>query len=137
MSLITDFLHHPILYSLAAMFALGVLLPLIGLAVIPFHLISTKISENRCPHCRGYFKRKPFDWEIVDEKEVLKTINRVDQGTIYSNGLFEPNHGIEINRQEQVVFVEQTILNHWACNDPLCGHRWTTEEIIEHEGSLG
>jgi hypothetical protein len=136
MRLITEFLNHPILYGLLAVVCLTALFFLVGLALLPFYWVSDKLGETRCPKCRGFFKRKLVDWEIIDEKEVLKTVNRVDHGTIYSNSIFEPNNAIAINRQEQVTFVEQTHLNHWVCKDPLCGHKWTAEEYAEFEGSL-
>jgi hypothetical protein len=135
MGLITNFLNHPFLYGLLAAIGIAVFLFVVGLVMIPFHWGSKKLSDSRCPKCLGLFKRRLVDWEVVGEKEVLRTVNRVDQGTIYSNSL-EPNQTIEINRREQVTFVEQTILNHWVCKDPLCGNKWTTEEIVEHEGSL-
>lgn len=137
MKLITEFLNHPVLYGLLAVVGLTVLFFLIGLILLPFHWISDKLNETRCPQCRGLFKRKLVDWQFADEKEVLRTVNRVEQGTIYSNSLLEPNHAIEINRQEQVTMVEQTYLNHWACRNPLCGHKWTSEETMETEGRLG
>ena len=136
MRMISDFLNHPILYGLLVVVGFTIFLLILGLVMIPIHWVSSKLNDSRCPKCRGFFKRKLMDWQFVDEKEVLKTVNRIDQGTIYSNGLLEPNHAIEIHRQEQVTMVEQTYLNHWACKDPLCGHKWTTKEIIEHEGSL-
>ena len=136
MKLITDLLPHLFLYSLIAVVGVAVFLPLLGLAIIPFHLVANKLNQTRCPQCRGFFKSKLVDWEITDEREVLKTVNRVDQGTVYSNSIFEPNHAIAINRQEQVTFVEQTHLNHWACKDSLCGHKWQTEEHQDYEGLL-
>ena len=136
MKLIADFLPHLFLYGLLAVVGLAFFLPVLGLVIIPFHWAASKLNQTRCPQCRGFFKRKLIDWEITDEKEVLKTINRVDQGTIYSNSIFEPNHAISINRQEQVTFVEQTHLNHWACKNPDCGHQWETQEFNQFEGSL-
>lgn len=137
MKLITDFLPHLFLYGFLAFVALAVILPALGLVIIPFHSIIEKINENRCPKCRGFFKRELKDWEVSDMREVLKTVNRLDQGTIYGNGFLEPNHAIEIRRQEQVTFTRKTILNHWVCKDTLCGHEWDTEETHEWEGSLG
>ena len=137
MRLITEFLNHPILYSFNAVVCMTVLFFLWGLFLLPFCWVSDKLQETRCPKCRGFFKRKLVDWKIADEREVLKTVNRVDQGTIYSNSIFEPNHAISINRQEQVTFVEQTHRNHWVCKDSLCGNKWETKDIIEYEGSLG
>jgi hypothetical protein len=63
-------------------------------------------------------------------------LNRLDQGILYSNHLFVPDQGFEVSRQEQVTFVEQTILNHWRCKNPTCGHQWQTEEFQESEGFL-
>lgn len=136
MRLITEFLNNPIQYGFLAVVGLTVLFFLTGFALLPFCWVSDKLHETRCPKCRGFFKRKLVEWEFAAEREVLKTVNRVDQGTIYSNSFFEPNHAIAINRQEQVTFVEQTHLNHLACKDSLCGHKWTTEETVEYEGSL-
>jgi len=136
MKLISEFLIHPILYSLLAVVGLTVLFFLVGIALLPFYWLSDKLDETLCPKCRGFSKRRLVEREFIDETEVLKTVNRVDQGTIYSNSIFEPNHAISINRQEQVAMVEQTYLNHWACKDPLCGYKWTTEETLENEGSL-
>lgn len=136
MRLITEFLNHPILYGLLVVVGSTVLFFLAGLSLLPFCWVSDRLHETRCPKCRGFFMRKLVEWEFVDERQVLKTINRVDQGTLYSNSIFEPNHAISINRQEQVTFVEQTHLNHWECRDSLCGHKWTTKETVENEGSL-
>jgi hypothetical protein len=77
-----------------------------------------------------------MNWEVADEREVLRTIDRIDEGVVYSNQLLEPNHAIEINRKEQVTFVEKTILNHWVCKNILCGHQWQTEEFSESEDTL-
>jgi|SRR5581483_426591 len=136
MKLINDLLPHLFLYGLLAVVGFAIFLPILGLAIIPFHWVGSKLNQTRCPKCRGFFKSKLVDWEITDEREVLKTVNRVDQGTIYSNSIFEPNHAIAINRQEQVTFMVQTHLNHWACKDSFCGYKWTTEETMENEGSL-
>jgi hypothetical protein len=86
------------------------------------------LFQSRCPACKGFFKRKLVDWEVANEREVLRTIERLDTGVLYSNHLLVANQGFEVNRQEQVAFVEMTILNHWACKDPFCGHIWQTEE---------
>ncbi len=120
----------------AGPFLVATFYPVYFVTLKPFVWAIQKLFQSRCPQCKGFFKRKMVDYDISDEREVLRTINRVDQGTLFSRTLFEPNQTIEINRQEQVVFVEKTILNHWACKDPLCDHKWTTEEIIDHEGSL-
>ena len=139
MKLLTDFLPHLFFYSLvvvACLFGLAILVWAFGLTMLPLHWLITKFSDTRCPECKGFFKRKLTNWEVVDEREVLRTIDRVDEGIVYSNHLLEPNHAIEINRKEQVGFVEKTIRNHWACKNPLCGHEWNTEETSEYEGSL-
>ena len=136
MKLITDLLPHLFLYSFLAVIGLTLFLAILGLVSIPFHWVASKLNQTRCPQCRDFFKSKLVDWEIIDEREVLRTVNRVDQGTIYSNSIFEPNHAIAINRREQVTFVEKTIRNYWVCNDLDCGHQWQTEEVSEYEGSL-
>lgn len=139
MKLLTDLLPGLLLYgfvAIACLFALALLFWVCGLTILPFHWVAKKLNDTRCPQCRGFFKRKLVDWEVADEREVLKTVNRVDEGTLFSNRLFEPNQAIEINRQEQVTFVEKTILNHWLCKEPLCGHEWTTEDYSEYEGAL-
>jgi hypothetical protein len=107
-----------------------------GLTVLPLHWLITKLTDTRCPECKGFFKRKLFKREVLSEREVLGTIERVDQGVIHSNHFLEPDHAIEINRAEQVIFVEQAICSHWICKNQLCGHQWQTEELLEYEGSL-
>ena len=139
MKLLTDFVPHLLLYGfylLAALFVLVLLLWILGLTFSPFVWLTTKLLQTRCPECKGFFKRKLVNWEVAGEREVLRTVNRVDQGTVYSNHLLEPNHAIEINRKEQVTFVEKTIRNQWVCKNPECGHHWQTEEFQEFEGSL-
>ena len=139
MKLLTDFLPHFLLfgfYLLVALFVLVLLLWVLGLTFSPFVWLTTKLFQSRCPQCKGFFKRKLVSWEVADEREVFRTVNRVDQGVAYSPRLLEPNQVIEINRKEQVTFVERTILNHWGCKNPECGHKWTTEETVSHEGSL-
>ena len=139
MKLLTDFLPDLFTFGLIA---LGCLLGFVilvwafGLTVLPIHWAITKFTETRCPECKGFFKRKLMNWEAVDEREVLRTIERVDEGIVYSNHLLEPNHAIEITSKEQVTFVEKTIRNSWTCKNPLCGHQWQTEEFNESEGSL-
>jgi hypothetical protein len=76
------------------------------------------------------------DWQKTGEHEARRTINRVDEGILYSNNLFALNQGFEVNRQEQVIFVDRTFTNTWQCKDPTCGHQWQTEEYTEEEGSL-
>jgi hypothetical protein len=140
MRLLTDLLPHLFLYGLAVLagvFVLVVAIWTMGIIFSPVVWISDKLLLTKCPKCNGFFRRKLMSWEAGDEREVLRTVNRVDQGVVYSNRLLEPNHTVEINRKEQVVFTERTILNHWACKDPMCAHQWDTEEISEYEGSLG
>lgn len=139
MELLTEMIPRLFLYGLAVLaglFLLVLLLWGLGLFFSPFIWITDKFLQSRCPQCGGFFKRKLVNWEVEGEREVLRTVNRVDQGTVYSNRLLEPNHAIEINRMEQVTFVEKTIRNHWVCKNPDCGHQWQTEEVSEHEGSL-
>ena len=139
MKLFTDLFSHMFFYGLIAvvcLFGLVLLLWGIGLTVLPFHWVTTRLLEARCPQCKGFFKKKLVNSKIVDEREVLRTVTRLDQGVLYSNRLFEPNQTIEVSRQEQVTFVEQTILKHWECKDPICGHKWQTEEHDDFEGSL-
>ncbi len=139
MKLLTEMMPHLLLYGLVCLAGLLLLVFLfwgVVLTFSPFIWISEKIRERRCPQCKGFFKRELAKWEIADEREVLRTVDRVDQGVVYSNHLLEPNHAIEINRKEQVTFVEKTILNHWVCKNSECGHHWQTEEFQEYEGSL-
>ncbi len=154
MKLLSDLFSHLFLYSLfaaAGLFGFAFLVGCIGYVLkilwfifYPVYLISLKpiiwgmqtLFQSRCPECKGFFKRKLVDWEVSDEREVLKTVQRLDQGVLYSNHLLVPDQGFEVNRQEQVTFVEKTILNHWACKDPFCGHTWQTEENSEFEGTL-
>jgi hypothetical protein len=139
MKLLTEFLPHLLFCGfifIACMFGFVVLVWAFGLTVLPLHWVITKFTDTRCPECKGFFKRKLMNLEVTDEREVLRTIVRVDEGVAYSNHFLEPNQVIEINRKEQVTFVEKTILNHWGCKNPLCGHQWQTEEFSEYEGSL-
>jgi hypothetical protein len=139
MELLTSFLPHLLHYGLviiACCFAFVVLVWGFGLTVAPVHWAITKFFDTRCPECKGFFKKNLLKNEITDEHEKRRTIKRVDQGVLYSNDLFALNQGFEITRQEQVTFVEQTIQNTWQCKDPACGHKWTTEETVSHEGSL-
>jgi len=110
--------------------------PLYFLTLKPVIWAFSTIFQTRCPQCKAFFKRELVDYEVASEEEVRKTVDRVDEGIVYSNELFEPNHDFEVTRQEQVTFVERTILNHWGCKNPLCGHKWQTEELSEYEGSL-
>ncbi len=66
----------------------------------------------------------------------METVERTDEGTIFSNSPFEPNHGYEVKRLEQVRMVQETTRDFWECKDPVCGHQWTTEEYSEYEGQL-
>ena len=139
MKLLTDFVPHLLLYGLyilVVLFVLVLLLWVLGLTFSPFFWLTTKLLQSRCPDCKGFFKKKLVDLETSDKREVLRTINRVDQGVLYSNNLLALNHGFEINRQEQVTFVEETLTHTWQCKDPVCGHKWQTEEIRDYEGSL-
>jgi hypothetical protein len=139
MKLLTDLLPHLFTYGLIAVGGLlgfVILVWAFGLTVLPIHWVITKFTDTRCPECKGFFKRKLMNWEVVDKREVLRTVDRVDEGIVYSNHLLEPNHVIEINRKEQVTFVEKTIRNSWTCKNPLCGHQWQTQEFSESEGSL-
>lgn len=110
--------------------------PLYFLTLKPVVWAIGTVFQSRCPECKQFFQKKLVDYEVASEQEVRKTVNRVDEGIIYSNQVFVPNMGYEINRQEQVSVVEKVILNHWECKNPLCGHKWQTEEFSECEGSL-
>ncbi len=139
MKLFTDFVPHLLFYGfllLAALFVLVLLLWVLGLTFSPFVWLTTKLLKTRCPECKGFFKRKLVDSETSDKREVLRTVNRVDHGVLYSNNLLALNHGFEINRQEQVAFVEETFTHTWQCKDPACGHKWQTQEFHGYEGSL-
>lgn len=107
-----------------------------AIILLPFSWVKMKLDDSRCPKCGGFFKRRLLNRATVEEKEVLRTVNRVDRGILHSRYLFQPNQAIEINRKEQVTFVEQTNRNHWVCRNPDCGHQWTTEDYGEYEGSL-
>ena len=139
MKLLTDFIPHFLLfgfYLLIGLYVLVLLLWVLGLTFSPFVWLTTKLLQTRCPECKGFFKKKLVDLETSDKREVLRTVNRVDQGVLYSNNLLALNHGFEINRQEQVTFVEETFTHTWQCKDPSCGHKWQTEEFRDYEGSL-
>lgn len=134
-----DLFFHLLTYGfIAAVSFFGLIFFLWGISIIVLaaHWVTEKLEETQCPKCKGYFKRKLAEWKVADEREVLRTVNRVDEGTLYSNSLFVPNQGIAINRKEQVSCVEQTIQRHWECKDPACSHKWETEETSEFEGSL-
>jgi hypothetical protein len=123
---------------------IGYVLKIFWVIFYPLYLITLKpviwgvqtLFQSRCPSCKGFFKRKLVDWKTTDEREVLRTVERLDTGVLYSNHLLVPNQGFEVSRQEQVSLVEKTILNRWACKDPICGHTWESEEYSEAEGSL-
>jgi len=154
MKLFIDAFYHLFLAGLiaaAALFGFAFLVGCVGyvsriiwVLFYPVYLITLKpiiwgiqsFFQSRCPACKGFFKRKLVDWEVADEKEVMRTIERLDQGVLYSNHLLMSNQGFEVSRREQVTFVEKTIVNHWACKDSFCGHVWKTEENSEEEGSL-
>ncbi len=117
MKLLTDFFPHLLLYGfflLAALFVLVLLLWVLGLTFSPFVWLTTKLLQTRCPECKGFFKKKLVNLETSDKREVLRTVNRVDKGVLYSNNLLALNHGFEISRQEQVTFVEETFT--YTCN---------------------
>ncbi len=153
MKLLTDLISHLLLFGLVAsacffvfVFLLGgisfifkilwaVCYPVYLISLKPFIWGMTTIFNSRCPECGGFLEKRLVNFEIADKRESLRTINRVDQGVLYSNHLFALNQGFEIRRQEQVMFVEQTLLNHWECKNSACGHQWETEEYQEWEGS--
>ena len=124
------------LVGIAGEFLLAIFYPIYAFTLKPFVWATKKLFQSRCPQCKGFFRKKIVDSEISDEREVLRTVNRVDQGVLYSRHLLEPNQTIEVSRKEQVTFVEQTIRNHWACKNPDCGYQWDTEETFEYEGAL-
>lgn len=127
-------LVHYGLIALAVLFGLALLVWVVSLIVLPISWINMKIAGFRCPKCGG-FKKELVSREAADEKEVLRTVNRVDRGVLHSRYLFEPNQAFEISRKEQVSFVEQTFRKTWVCRNPDCGHKWATEEYTEFEGS--
>ena len=122
--------------GIAGPFLASIFYPLYFVTLKPFVWGFTKLFQSRCPQCKRFFKKKLVDSEISDEREVLRTVNRIDQGILYSRHLLEPNQTIEVNRREQVTFVQQTIRSHWVCKNPVCKHQWETVEISEYEGSL-
>lgn len=136
MKLLTDLVPHLLFCGfifIACLFGLALLVWVIGLTVLPFHWVITKFTDTKCPECKGFFKKRFVGWEVIDEREVLRTISRVDQGLLYSNHFLEPDQIIEVSRKERVAFTEKTILNKWECKNPLCGYKWETEEYSEEE----
>jgi hypothetical protein len=149
-----SFLTYPFLFGLAVvlvvfllMMALGavcfvlralwvVFYPLYFMTLKPVVWCLMKAFHSRCPQCQRFWKRQFVKSEVIEQWENLETVERIDYGVVYSNELFTPNHGYEICRLEQVRMVNETIRYFWECKDPLCGHKWTTEEYTEREGSL-
>ena len=132
MKLLTEFLPHLLFYGfvgVALLFGFALLSSMLGFALIPISIL----ADTQCLECKGFFKKRLIGSEVVDEKEVFRTVDRLDHGVVYSNRLLEPNQTIEIARDEQVGFTRQTIINRWACKNPMCGHRWETEEFKEFE----
>ena len=109
------------LVGIAGEFLLVIFYPIYAITLKPVVWIIKKLFQSRCPQCKGFFQKKIEDSEI-DEREELRTVNRIDQGVLYSNHLLEPNQTIEVSRKEQVTFVVQIIHNHWACKNSDCGH---------------
>jgi hypothetical protein len=154
MRLFTDLLSHIFLWGLMAIgsvfllfmilgglqivgeFLLAIFYPIYGITLKPIIWSIKTLFGTRCPQCGGFFKKQFIRDEIVEEKESLQTLNRLDRGVLYSNRLFVPNQGFEIARQEQVSIVEQTIRHFWECKNSACAHHWQTEEFFEYEGSL-
>lgn len=135
MKLLTEFLPHLLFYGFVGvvlLFGFALLSSMLGFALIPISML----TDTQCPECKGFFKRKLLDSEVVAEKEIFRTVDRIDQGILHSNYLLEPDQVIEINRKEQVAFVEQRIVKSWGCKNSLCGHMWKTEEVSEREGAL-
>ena len=121
MKILTCFLPHLFSFGLitvGSLFGFVILVWAFGFTFLPIHWVITKFTDTRCPVCKGFFKRKLMNWEVADEREVLRTVDRVDEGIVYSNHFLEANHVIEINRKEQVTFVEKTIRNSWTCKNP-------------------
>jgi hypothetical protein len=149
-----DFLTCLFLLGLAVvlvLFLLGLALGVVGLALealwivfYPLYFLTlkpvvwflVKVFQSRCPQCKGFWKRRFVKSEVIEQWENLETVERIDHGVVYSNDLFTPNQGYEVSRLEQVRMVNETICHFWECKDPLCGHKWTTEEYSEHEGVL-
>jgi hypothetical protein len=154
MKLLTDLFSHLFIYGLITAGTIFVIFMILGAfgylgqilfsIFYPLYAITLKpiiwgiqtIFQTRCPECKGFFKKKNVNLEITEEHEVNRTVNRVDQGVLYSNNLFALNQGFEINRQEQATFVERIITKTWQCKNPYCGNQWQTEEFQEFEGSL-
>src|SRR5258708_40129015 len=105
MKLLTDLFSHLFFYGLitaACLFGFVFLLGGIGFVLkimwaifYPVYFITLKpiiwaittLFQSRCPECKGFFNKKLVDWEITDKREVFRTINRVDQGVLFSNHL--------------------------------------------------
>ncbi len=136
---------------LAALFLLGMALGVVGLALKalcfvlyplyfvtlkPFVWFAVKAYQSRCPKCSGFWKKRFVKSEVVEQKESLETVERIDEGTIYSNSFIDADHAYELKRLEQVRMVKETIRHFWECKDPVCGNQWMTEEYSEYEGSL-
>lgn len=155
MKLLSDLFSHFLLYGLIAAgsvfvlfiilgglqivgeFLLAIFYPIYALTVKPLLWVIRTTFTSRCPQCGGFFKKQFVKDEIVEEKEGLQTLDRVDHGILYSNRLFAPNQDFDVTRQEQVSVVEQTVRHHWTCKNPACGHEWQSEEYMEYEGTLG
>lgn len=154
MKLLTEIFSHLFIYGLittAGIFVLFMIMgafgyvgqilfaifyPLYAITLKPIIWGTKTLFQTRCPECKGFFNKKNVNYEITDEHEVHRTLNRVDQGILYSNNLFALNQGFEIIRQEQTTFVERTITKTWRCKNPNCAHQWQTEEFQEFEGNL-
>lgn len=154
MNIVFSFLTSLFLFGLKlalvlflSMMALGVVLfvlKVLWIVFYPFYFLTLKpviwclwkTFQSRCPKCKG-FRKKQFVKSIITEQyETLETVQRIDQGTLYSNRLFTANEDLEVSRLEQVKMVNETVCHFWECKDTVCGYKWTTEEYSEYEGSL-
>jgi hypothetical protein len=130
--------------SMMALGAVGLALKVLWIVFYPLYFLTLKpvvwflikAFQSRCPKCKGFWKRQFVKTDITEQYATLETVQRIDQGTIYANRLFTPNEGFEISRLEQVKMVNETTCHFWECKNPACGHKWTTEEYSEYEGSL-
>lgn len=122
--------------GLALQFLWIIFYPLYFITLKPVVWFFVKAFQSRCPKCKGFWKRQFVKSEVIEQYETLETVQRIDQGTIYNNSLFTPNEGFEVSRLEQVKMVHETTCHSWECKDPVCGHKWTTEDYSEYEGSL-
>jgi hypothetical protein len=104
---------------------------MIVLTLFPVALTQVGVRQS-CPACHRWWARTPRGNELIDKKQVYKTVERTDEhaGSIFGKSALFGTSGVT-KRKEQVKVLRQTFRHFYECT--YCGHGWHFDRVKESE----